>query len=327
MKNRVAELLGIEKPVVLAAMIYLCDAKLAAAVSNAGGLGQLGVNCAVSEPEPDPIKNGENLRRAITDLRKLTDKPFAVNYIPPMSTAVQAYNFTKPYKKIILEEKVPVVIMIGDIDSGTVEDEIGELKAAGVTVLYREISCTVNACVKAARAGADAVIVTGSDAGGHVSKYAMSLISILPQVTDVVTDIPVIAAGGIINAKGAKAAAAMGAEGVYCGTAFQVAREGRMHENYVKALLEANGEDIVVWRASTSRMSTTNNYLGRICTALANGGASDRDIGLNYSGGFEPSMLHGDVERGCVTVSAAVGGIKEARTAKEIVNDIAGGFE
>ncbi|MDR0491612.1 MAG: nitronate monooxygenase [Oscillospiraceae bacterium] len=327
MKNRVCELLKIEKPVMLAAMIYICEAQLAAAVCNAGGLGMLGMNCGVDTPERDPVKNGENMRKQVRKLRTLTDKPFAVNYIPPFPGTDPALNFALPYKKIIIEEKVPVVLMIGNMEDGNIEDEIRDFKDAGVTVVYREVSCTLIACIRAAMAGADAIVVTGCDAGGHVSKYAMSLISILPQVTDAITGIPVIASGGIINAKGARAAAAMGAEGVYCGTAFMVAKEGRLHENYVNTLLKTTGEEIIVWKGSTARMSTTNNYVGRICRALDRGGASAWDIGSQYGGTFEASMLKGDTDRGCVTVNSAIGAITESRPAKAILDDIAKGFK
>lgn len=327
MKNRITELLGIEKPVIEASMVYICDANLAAAVCEAGGMGMLGMNCAVDQPENDPVKNGENLRREIHKLRTMTDKPFAVNYIPPVKGTDPKYNFALPYKKIILEENVPAVLMIGNIADGNVEDEIKDFKDAGVTVMYRELSCTLDACLKAAEAGADAIVVTGSDAGGHCSDYNMSLISILPQVTDAITDIPIIAAGAIVNTKSARATAAMGAEGAYVGTAFNVANEGRMHPNYVKSIIDAKGEDIIIWRAGTARMSTINNALGRKGFAMANGGADRRDIHTIYAGAFPDSMLHGEVDHGCVTVSASVGSITEARPAKDIVDDIALGFE
>jgi enoyl-[acyl-carrier protein] reductase II len=309
-----------------AAMIYICDANLAAAVCEAGGMGMLGMNCAVDQPEYDPVQNGENLRNEIKKLRALTDKPFMVNYIAPVKGTDPKLNFSLPYKTVILEEDVPAVLIIGNMTDGNIQDEIKEFKAAGVTVVYREISCTVDACIKAAEAGADAIVVTGAEAGGHCSEYNMSLMSILPQVTDVITDIPVIAAGGIIDAKGARAAVAMGAEGVYVGTAFCVATEGRMHPNYVQAIIDAQGEDVVMWRAGTARMSTTNNTNGNTGLALANGGADRRILHQFYAGTFDASMLEGDVDRGCVSVSQAVGGIKAVRTAKEIVEDIAQGF-
>lgn len=326
MKNRVTELLGIEKPVIEAAMVYICDANLAAAVCEAGGMGMLGMNCAVDQPEFDPTKNGENLRNEIKKLRTLTDKPFMVNYIAPVKGTDPKLNFSLPYKTVIIEEDVPAVLIIGNMTDGNIEDEIKEFKAAGVTVVYRELSCTVDACLKAAEAGADAIVVTGAEAGGHCSEHNMSLMAILPQVTDVITDIPVLAAGGIIDAKGAKAAVAMGAEGAYVGTAFCVAKEGRMHPNYAQAIIDAKGEDVIMWRAGTARMSTINNTNGNMGLALAYGGADRRILHQFYAGTFDTSMLEGDVDTGCVSVSQAVGGIKAVRTAKEIVEDIAQGF-
>lgn len=332
MKNRLTELLGIEKPILLGAMIYICDAELAAGVCNAGGLGMLGLNCGVTVPEPVPEKNAENLRNQIRKLRTLTDKPFAVNYIPPrISTEASMWSIYDQHalacKKVLIEEKVPVVVMATDIEAYRVESEIADFKAAGIKVLYREASCTLEACLKADKAGADAIIVTGCEAGGHNSQYNMSLLCMLPQITDAIKDKPIIAAGGIVGEKGARAAAAMGAEGAYCGSAFLVAKEGRMHPNFKKAIINAKGEDIIIWDASIARMSTTPNYVGRVCQALGRGGAARHEIGMNYGGTFNRSMIDGDVEYGCVAVNAAVGAIKEERFAKDIVDDIAKGFE
>lgn len=320
MKNRVTELLGIEKPVIEAAMVYICDANLAAAVCEAGGLGMLGMNCAVDVPEFDPVQNGKNLRAEIHKLRSMTDKPFAVNYIPPIPGLDKKNNFALPYKNIIIEEKVPVVLMIGTMEESNVVEEIQDFKDAGVTVVYRVVRSTLETCLKAEEAGVDAIIVTGADAGGHCTDYHMSLLSLLPQVTDAITDIPVIAAGAISNTKSAKAVAAMGAEAAYVGTAFSIAKEGRMHPNYVQAIIDAKGEDIIVWRGSTGRMSTTNNQLGQKGLEMANAGASSQELGALYGGAFAPSMLHGDVENGCVSVSTAVGAINEAKSAKDIVD-------
>ncbi len=331
MGNRVTELLGIEKPVIEGCMIYVCDAKLAAAVSNAGGMGVLGANCNVDVPETDPTKNAENLRKEIKKLRELTDKPFAVGH-SPNSAATASFGYTSfadEFARIMIEEKIPAVIMIGtgDNEDGVISDT-KKFHEAGIKVIYRDLTCTVEKCKKAVEYGVDAIIVTGCDAGGHVSQNNVSLSAMLPQVTEVVTEVPIIAAGSIINEKSAKAAIAMGAEGVYVGTAFQIAEECRAHENYKKAIVEAKDEDVILCRSSVAdtRMSTISNMQGRTCLAMANGGASNRDIGAHYAGTFNMSMIQGDVERGCVSVNAAVGALNEIRPAKAIVDDIAKAF-
>ncbi|NYB73788.1 nitronate monooxygenase [Sedimentibacter hydroxybenzoicus DSM 7310] len=328
MGNRVTELFKIERPILEGAMAYACDAKLAKAFCDAGGLGLLGMNCTiVDKNEYDPIKNAENMRGEIRKLRSMTDKPFAVNYIPPMKGTDPKSNYSGPFKQLIIEEKVPVVVIVGDFNDGMIAPEIEDFKNAGVTVVYREACCTVQTCVDAVKAGADAIIVTGCEAGGHNSKYNMSLACILPQVTDVLTDVPIIAAGGIVGEKSARAAVAMGADGVYIGTAIMVAEEARMHPNFKQAIIDAQGEDIVTWRASTARMNTTNNYLGRVCSALAAGGASPYEIAQHYTGDhFIKAMMQGDVEHGCVTLSGACGAIKEIRSTKAILDDIAKGM-
>ena len=331
MRNRVTELLNIEKPVIEGAMIYICDANLAAAVSNAGGLGVLGMNSNVDIPESDPEKNGENLRKEIRKMRELTDKPFAINHSPsaPSTESFGYVSFSDIFLKVIIEEKVPAVVIANTIDNPGLQIDIPKLKKAGIKVLYRELSCSVEACRKAIEYGADAIIVTGSDAGGHVSEYNVSLLAMLPRVTDAIKDVPIIAAGSIVDEKSARAAIAMGAEGVYVGTAFQIAEECRAHENYKNAIIEATDKDVILWKSSVAdtRMCTISNLQGRTCLAMAQGGASGRDIGYHYAGAFNKSMIEGDVVNGCVSVNSAVGVLSKVRPAKDIVNDIAKAFE
>lgn len=331
MKNRVTELFQIEKPVFEGAMIYICDAVLAAAVSNAGGMGVLGFNCNVDVPEPDPVKTGENLRKEIRKFRSLSDKPFAVNHAPsaPSTESFAFTSFSDVFLDVIIEEKVPVVVIANTIDNLGLPIDIPKLKEAGVKVIYRELSCTVEACRKAVEYGADAIVVTGCEAGGHVSEYNVPLMSILPQVKEAITEVPIIAAGSIVDEISARAAVAMGAEGVYCGSAFQLAEECRAHENYKKAIIEATDKDVILWRSSVAdtRMSTISNMQGRTCLAMAQGGADSSDIGYHYAGTFNKSMIEGDIVNGCISVNGAVGRLTKVRAAKEIVDDIARAFE
>ncbi len=335
MKNRVTKMLGIEKPVMLGAMIYLCDPVLAAAISNAGGLGQIGVCANVDAPEPDPIINGENTRRAIQDFRKLSDKPFAVNYIPTTKELArytsddENVSFSDVIKKVVIEEKVPAVVITSTQGKNDVlKQDIEDFHKAGIKVLFRELNCTVQACLDGVEMGADIIIVTGAEAGGHSPKYNMSLSTILPMVIDAIPDVPIVAAGSIVNEKSAAAACAMGAEGAYCGTIFQVAKECRAHANYKQAILDAKGEDVIRWRSGTSDtlMATIPNRQARTCAYMAAAGAPGADIAPHYNSLFDLSMIKGDVENGVVSVSASVGAINEIKSAKEIVDDIARGF-
>ena len=325
MDNAVTKLLGTQYPVIQAAMSYVTEAQLAAAVCNAGGLGVIGTNPGVRIPERDAYKTGEIMRREIHKLRELTDKPFGINYVTPVNESDPSRIYADAVKKVFLEEKVPFIVMVSTMND-FIENEIKALTAAGANVLYREISCTVETCVRAAQAGAKAIIVTGLEGGGHVSDYNMTLLNILPQVTDVLTDIPIIASGGIINTKTARAAAAMGAAGAYCGTCFLLADECCAHPDFKQLLLDSRGEDAIIWRASTARMVTNQNYVGRICNALDRGGATRKEIRPHYAGKFGKAMLLGDLEQGCVTFSPSIGAINKIRPVKEIVEDIAQGF-
>jgi enoyl-[acyl-carrier protein] reductase II len=323
MRNKVTDLFKIKYPVIQAAMIWLSESNLVSAVNNAGGLGVLGINAGVDNPEPDPIKMGENLRAEIKRVRANSNAPVVVNYFSaatPDGKEDSVYDIQS--KKIMIEEKVEYVLMLGFM-SDFVEKEIQFFNENNIGVIYREPSCTVEACVRAEKAGVKAIIVTGDEAGGHNSQYEVSLLSILPQVTNAVKNVPVIAAGGIIDEKGAKAAMAMGADGVYCGTVFMTAEECRAHKNYKQHLLDIDGKDLITWNSSfASRMRTTKNIQGLTCSHLSRSGANPMLIAKYYYGTFKASMLEGDVENGCVSVSGAIGGIKEIKTTKEIVENI-----
>jgi enoyl-[acyl-carrier protein] reductase II len=327
MKNKVTELFGIKYPVIQAAMIWLSESNLVSAVNNAGGLGVIGINAGVDNPEPDPIKMGENLRSEIRKVRNNSKAPVVVNYFSaatPDGKVDSVYDIQS--KKIMIEEKVEFVLMLGCM-SDFVENEIKYFNDNNIGVIYREPCCTVEACIRAEKAGAKAIIVTGDEAGGHNTQYEVSLLSLLPQVTDAVKTIPVIAAGGIINEKGAKASLAMGADGVYCGTVFMTAEECRAHKNYKQHLIDLDGTDVITWNSSfASRMRTTKNTQGLTCYHLARSGADPMLIAKYYYGTFKASMLEGDIENGCVSVSGAIGGIKEIKSTKAIVEDLGKAF-
>ena len=216
--NRVARILGIEKPVVQGPLSWLTDARLVAAVGNAGGLGVLGPNAgltaatAVSTPEA----TAEKMREEIRKTKQLTEKPFGVNLIPTAENDI----WTPAILPVIKEEGVKVVVYTGYGEGSLKPALFDELKAAGITIIYRDINPTPENSRRAEQAGADIIVATGFDEGGTLPGTALGTFTIVPLIVDAVQRVPVMAAGGITDARGARAVHALGAEGVFAGSVF-----------------------------------------------------------------------------------------------------------
>lgn len=229
-KTKVTNLLGIKYPIIQGGLAYLAYSELAAAVSNAGGLGQI---TAMSLPSPDA------LREEINKVRQLTDKPFGINY------AIGQHG--KDYEEMVLvakEMKVPVVTITGGNPSHIFE----LLKDAPCKKLV--LVAARKQAMKAEQLGADAVMVVGQEGGGHLGRDDVGTMVLIPQVVDSVS-IPVIASGGIGDGRGWMAAHALGAEGIEMGTRF-IATQECVHAStaYKEALIESNEYDTVVIKRS-----------------------------------------------------------------------------
>jgi NAD(P)H-dependent flavin oxidoreductase YrpB (nitropropane dioxygenase family) len=229
-KTRVTEMLGIDYPIIQGGLAYLAYSELAAAVSNAGGLGQI---TAMSLPTP------EALRTEIHNVKKKTNLPFGVNF------AIGQHG--RPFSDMLdvaIEEKVPVISMTGGNPSPVFE------QLEGVDVKKLVLVAARRQAVKAERLGADAVMVVGQEGGGHIGKDDLSTMVLVPQVVDHVS-IPVIASGGIGDGRGLMAAFALGAEGIEMGTRFIATKECvHAHERYKQALIDANEDDTTVIKRS-----------------------------------------------------------------------------
>ncbi|WP_103107731.1 NAD(P)H-dependent flavin oxidoreductase [Brevibacillus reuszeri] len=226
MKTRVTELLQIDYPVVQGGLAYLAYADLAAAVSNAGGLGQI---TAMSLP------SAEALRKEIRQVRLMTDKPFGVNF------AIGQYN--RPYEKLLdvaIEEGVRAISVTG----GNPEPLIRRLDGHDVKKLV--LVASVRQAQKAEAIGADAVMAVGQEGGGHLGRDDIGTFVLIPRVVDSVK-IPVLASGGIGDGRGILAALALGAEGVEMGTRFIATKECvHAHAAYKEAILKGTEQDTAV---------------------------------------------------------------------------------
>ncbi|MGF1457012.1 MAG: NAD(P)H-dependent flavin oxidoreductase [Alphaproteobacteria bacterium] len=235
LRTPICDLLDIEVPILLAGMGGVAYAEVTAAVSNAGGYGCLGMASA----GPDDI------RAEMRKVRALTDKPFGVDLLTAVPESLHAAC------DIIIEEGASCFVA----GLGVPTPIMGRLKDAGLKVMT--VCGTVRHAVKAAEAGCDAVIAQGTEAGGHTGKVAG--MALIPQVVDAV-DIPVIAAGSIVDGRGLAAALAFGAQGVWMGTRFIASEEAHAGPVYKQAIVDAGIEDTIVTRAYSGKtMRVLNN--------------------------------------------------------------------
>src|SRR4051812_20966818 len=224
--TRITDLLNIEFPIIQGGLAYLAYSELAAAVSNAGGLGQI---TAMSLANPDL------LRDEIRKVKQLTNKPFGVNF----AIGQQGRSFSE-YLQVAIDENVPVVSMTGGNPTPIFE----QLKGTDIKTLV--LVAAKRQAIKAEELGADAVMVVGQEGGGHLGRDDIGTFVLIPQVVDAVS-IPVIASGGIGDGRGLMAALSLGAEGIEMGTRFIATKECvHAHEVYKRALVEGTECDTVV---------------------------------------------------------------------------------
>ncbi len=297
-KTELCGLLGIEYPIIQGGMAWVSDAHLAAAVSEAGGLGIVAAG---------HILDPEILRKEIRKVKELTSRPFGINLMLMNPTVPQLVE-------VIVEEGVAVVTT----GAGNPGKYISILREAGTRVL--PVVASVALAKRVEREGADAVIVEGTEAGGHIGE--LTTMVLVPQVVDAVS-IPVVAAGGIADGRGFLAALALGAQGVQMGTRFAASVECRVHENWKKVYVKAKDRDTVVTGRPTGHpVRVIKNKLAREFLKLEQEGASLEDFDRLGSGGLRRAALEGDVKEGSVMAGQIVGLIKEIKPVKDIIQDI-----
>ncbi len=322
MTNRVCSILGIEKPIIQGPMVYLTDAKLVAAVSNAGGMGSLGPHAGQTDSTKDPIERAERLRTQIQQVKELTDKPFSVNVLPSQNHEDDD-RYTPPQLEVIFEEGVPAVTFVGEPNRSMVR-MFGEFKQRGIKIVYRSLNPTPENTRAAEEAGADIVVATGFDEGGTLPIMTLGTFSIVPLIKDAVKDIPVMAAGGIADRRAVDATLALGAEGVYCGTVFLMSQECRMAENVKQALLGATARDLLLFRTMPAYYRSYPGDLARELVSMDKAGATNEELGAKM-GGFENlriGMLEGDMDKGYVSVGNGITHIHEIKPIKQIIDDL-----
>lgn len=321
--NRICKLLAIEYPVIQAPMTWITWAELAAAVSNAGGLGVIGHNAGARTPCADAFETGERLRLQIRKVKTLTDKPFGVNLtvaLPDYPPGGKAYS--DQCLKVILEESVPVVVTVG----GPPGEYARPLKSAGIKVLHRSIPVTVEEARKAEQTGIDALAAVGFEGGGHVGHDCIPTLVLVPQIVEVVKT-PVIAGGGIIDGRGMAAALTLGAEGVYVGTRFMCATECAAHPAFKQAILDAPDTGTATCVGEMGVLRALRNPMMDRVIGMETTGSTPLERAKIYAGGFRRGMLEGDLVDGALGCGAGAGLIKEIKSAADIINEVIGDCE
>jgi enoyl-[acyl-carrier protein] reductase II len=325
MQNRsVSRILGIEKPVIQGPLSWLTDARLVAAVSNAGGLGVLGPNAGLTAQTAvsTPWETAEKMREEIRKTKWLTEKPFAVNLIPQADNDI----WTPPILQVIKEEGVKAVVYTGYGEGAIIPSLFAELKQAGINILYRDINPTPNNSRAAEEAGADIIVATGFDEGGTLPGTALGTFSIVPLIVDAVKSVPVLAAGGITDKRTARAAHALGAQGVFAGSVFISTRESRVPQSIKDLIVQSDGLDMQLFRTVPDYYRSLPGKLAAKLVALDKAGASKEAIAAEMGGlrGLRIGMLEGNTDDGYVSLGTGIGSIQRIRSVAEVVDDLAG---
>ena len=296
METRVSRLLGTKYPVIQGGMAWVAEYHLAAAVSNAGGLGIIG---AASAPP-------EVVREQIREVKARTDRPFGVN--------VMLLNPNAPeVAKIVIEEKVPVVTT----GAGSPAKFREAWKQAGVVVI--PVVASVAMAKMMERAGADAVVAEGMESGGHIG--STTTMALVPQVVDAVS-IPVIAAGGIADGRGMAAAFMLGAEGIQMGTRFVASKESIVHENYKNQIIKAKDIDSVVTGMSTGHpVRSLRNQMTREYLKLEKENADFMELEKLTLGSLRKAVQDGDTVNGTLMAGQIAGLIRREQTCREIIEE------
>lgn len=297
MKNRICELLKIEYPIFQGGMAWLGTAELAAAVSDAGGLGIIGCGNADANYVEEQIKK----------IRELTDKPFGVNVM-----------LLSPYADDIMDLVCREEVSVVTTGAGNPGKYFQQLKEKNIKIIPVVPSTAL--AKRMEKNGADAVIVEGTEAGGHVGE--ITTFSLVPQVADVVS-IPVVAAGGIADGRGVVASMALGAEAVQIGTRFICSDECIAHENFKNAIIKAKDRDAVITGRSTGHpVRNLKNSFTKEFDRLEEEGVSAEELEELGKGALRNAAIEGNVYDGSIMAGQVSGMIKNIASSKVIIEDI-----
>ncbi len=297
MKTRITELLQIEYPIIQGGMAWVAEHNLAAAVSNAGGLGIIG---AANAP-------AEWVRQEIHKAREITDRPIGVN-------VMLLSPYADEVAQVLVEENIPVITT----GAGNPGKYMDMWKRNGSKVI--PVVASVALARMMGKGGADAVIAEGTESGGHIG--ASTTMTLVPQVVDAVK-IPVIAAGGIGDGRGMAAAFMLGADAVQMGTRFVVAKESICHQNYKDRIIKAKDIDsAVTGRTHGHPVRQLRNQMTKEYLQKEKDGVPFEELELLTVGALRNAVVEGDVKNGTVMAGQIAGMIKKEQTCKEMIEEL-----
>ena len=302
--NRITQLFNIQYPIVQGGMIWNSGYKLAAAVSNAGGLGLIGAGSMY----PDV------LREHIQKCKNATDKPFGVN-VPML------YPNVEEIMNIIVEEGVKIVFT----SAGNPKTWTAWLKERGITVVH--VVSSTKFALKAQDAGVDAVVAEGFEAGGHNGREETTTLTLIPMVKQQIS-IPLIAAGGIATGKGMHAAMILGADGVQMGTRFAMTTESSAHDTFKETCVNTQeGETFLTLKELAPVRLIRNKFFHDLQDAYSKGAKTEELKELLGRGRSKKGMFEGDLEEGELEIGQIVGLINEIKPVNDVMVEIISEFK
>lgn len=303
MKNKITSLFSIDYPIIQAGMIWCSGWELAAAVSNAGGLGIIGSGSMYPEI----------LEEQIIKCKQATDKPFAVN-LPMLYPDIDKHVAT------IIQHNVPIVFT----SAGNPKTWTAHLKEHGITVVH--VVSSVKFALKAQEAGVDAIVAEGFEAGGHNGKDETTTFCLIPMVAKEVT-IPIIAAGGIGTGAGILAALTLGADGVQIGSRFVPTHESSAHINFKNAVIASKeGDTLLTLKELTPVRLLKNEFFNKVQASYANRASVEELTSLLGRGRAKKGMFEGDLIEGELEIGQVAGLFDKIQSAKEVMEELIQGY-
>ena len=303
-ENRIVKLFGIKYPIIQAGMVWCSGWKLASAVSNSGGLGIIGSGSMY----PDVLK------KHILKCQKATNLPFAVN-LPLLYPNIEEHVST------IIEHKVPIVFT----SAGNPNTWTKELKSNNIKVVH--VVSSVKFALKAELSGFDAVVAEGFEAGGHNGREETTSLCLVPDVVNAI-NIPLIAAGGIVDGKSMLSAMILGADGVQMGTRFVACKESSAHDSFKNMVLKAKeGDTKLTLKELTPVRMLNNNFYREIVQLYQENASKEKLLKKLGKGRAKKGMYEGDLINGELEIGQASSQIREVYSAAQIIKDIMNEFK
>ena len=307
-KTRLTELLDIEHPIIGGSLMHISGPEFVAAISNTGALGMMA--SAMFDTQ-------EKFRNAVQRAKVLTEKPFGVNL--NLFPAMQSID-NELYLEVLLDEGVPVVETSGNRPP---EELLARLKAGGAITMHKCVS--VRHALSAQRAGVDAVTLFGSEGGGHIGELGLTTITLVPQAADAL-DIPVIAAGGIVDGRGLLAVLALGAEGVTIGTRLLLTEECPIHDNLKQALSNATEQDTlpILGTLHNSLRAWKNTAAVRVSELEDSQAGLDEILSIVMGKKTKLMYEEGEIDSGVIPCSQSIGLVNQVKPIAEVINGMVG---